>query len=142
MHTHDEICALFRAWNAALQTGDADEVVALYAPDAVLLPTFSNAVRTTDDERRDYFARFLRRRPSATLEEAHARAFGEVAILSGVYAFTFAAGPLHEARARFTFAYRRIAGQWRIVEHHSSAMPEQATDHPPKSGPYPITGTR
>ncbi len=33
--------ALSHGWNAALATGDADRVAALYTPDAVLLPTLS-----------------------------------------------------------------------------------------------------
>lgn len=27
-------------------------------------------------------------------------------------------------QARFTFLYKEVNGQWRIAEHHSSAMPE------------------
>jgi uncharacterized protein (TIGR02246 family) len=124
MHTPDEIHTLFHAWDAALQTGDAEEVVALYAPDAVLLPTFSNRVRTTEEGRRDYFVHFLQRRPRASVVEGHARSYGDVAVHSGIYAFVFGAGPVREARARFTFVYRRVDGRWRIVEHHSSCMPE------------------
>jgi uncharacterized protein (TIGR02246 family) len=126
MHTHDEISAQFAAWNAALQTGDADEVVALYAPDAVLLPTFSNEVRRSGESMRSYFVKFLERGPSARVEDGVVRVYGDVAIHSGVYAFTFVSGPLREARARFTFVYRRVGDVWRIVEHHSSAMPEPA----------------
>jgi uncharacterized protein (TIGR02246 family) len=36
----------FDRWNEALQTGDPEAVAALYMPDAVLLPTVSNQVRT------------------------------------------------------------------------------------------------
>jgi len=125
--TPDEIARRFDAWDAALSSGDPDAVVALYALDAVLLPTFSDTVRTTEEGRRDYFAGFLLRRPRARIVEGHARAFGDVAVHSGIYAFVFGAGPEREARARFTFVYRRIDGRWWIVEHHSSAMPESAS---------------
>jgi hypothetical protein len=27
-------------------------------------------------------------------------------------------------QARFTFLYKQVNGQWKIAEHHSSAMPE------------------
>ena len=40
-----EITALFDQWNSALQTGDPKQVAALYAADAILLPTVSNQVR-------------------------------------------------------------------------------------------------
>ncbi len=45
-----EVGKAFDKWNAALQTGDAKQVAALYAPGGVLLPTVSNRVRTTPEE--------------------------------------------------------------------------------------------
>ena len=126
MRLRDDISELFATWNAALQTGDPDVVVALYAPDAVLLPTFSDRVRRTPAQIRDYFVPFLERRPSASIDAASCRVYGDVAIHSGIYSFRFAAGPVRSAQARFTFVYRCVGDGWRIVEHHSSAMPEQA----------------
>ena len=41
-----EVAAQFDRWNAALATGDPEQVASLYAPDGVLLPTVSNKVRT------------------------------------------------------------------------------------------------
>ena len=124
MQSRDEVMSLFTAWDAALRTRDPDTVVALYAPDAVLLPTFSNQVRRSPEAIRSYFVKFLGRGPSASVEDGSVRVYGDVAVHSGVYAFAFTSGPLREARARFTFVYRRDHDAWRIVEHHSSAMPE------------------
>jgi len=126
MQPHDEILQLFAAWDAALRSGDPDAVVACYADDAVLLPTFSNQVRRSPAEIRSYFAKLVDRGPSAAVIDGTVRAYGDVAIHSGTYEFGFATGPLRVARARFTFVYRRTGSGWRIVEHHSSAMPEQA----------------
>ena len=50
-----EITALFDQWNSALQTGDPKQVAALYAADAILLPTVSNQVRHNHAEIEDYF---------------------------------------------------------------------------------------
>lgn len=126
MRPSDEVSNLFSEWDAALRTGDPDTVVALYAPDAVLLPTFSNQVRRSPEAIRSYFVKFLERGPSASVEDGSVRVYADVAIHSGIYAFVFASGPLREARARFTFVYRRENDAWQIVEHHSSAMPEPA----------------
>ena len=50
-----EITVLFDQWNSALQTGDPKQVAALYATDAILLPTVSNKVRHNHEEIEDYF---------------------------------------------------------------------------------------
>ena len=126
MMTEQSITTLFDRWNDALQTGDPDQVVALYADDAILLPTVSNQVRHDPAERRDYFVSFLKKRPHGVLNESNVREFGELAINSGVYTFALTAedGSVAQVPCRFTFVYRRQDGEWKIVEHHSSQMPE------------------
>lgn len=118
-----QVLDLFSRWNNALATGNPDEVTALYAPDAILLPTVSNQVRHNHAEIRDYFVNFLAKEPQGVIDEANVRFLGdELAINSGVYTFTFGNGD--QVTARFTYLYRRIDGEWKIAEHHSSAMPE------------------
>jgi uncharacterized protein (TIGR02246 family) len=119
-----EVAALFQSWNDALASGEAERVAALYAPDAVLLPTLSNRVRRDPEAVLSYFRKFVSRLPQATISEGQVRVMGNVATHSGLYRFLFGAGPLREARARFTFVYRRDPRGWRIIEHHSSLMPE------------------
>jgi uncharacterized protein (TIGR02246 family) len=118
----NEITALFEQWNSALQTGDPKQVVALYAEDAVLLPTVSNQVRHNHEEIEDYFVHFLAKGPHGKIDESNVRIFGELAINSGVYTFTFKDGVT--VQARFTYVYRWDGQRWSIIEHHSSAMPE------------------
>jgi uncharacterized protein (TIGR02246 family) len=127
---HDEITCLFAAWDAALRQGDAAALVRLYAADAVLLPTFSNRVRRSHAEILDYFGPLVALGPSATIDDASIRVFGDLAVHSGIYTFHFAVGPVRSAQARFTFVYRRTADGWHIVEHHSSAMPEPVATRP------------
>jgi uncharacterized protein (TIGR02246 family) len=127
MKPENEILELFDQWNAALGTGEPDEVVKLYATDAVLLPSFSNMVRHNHGEIRDYFALFLPRGPHSIIEQANIRVFGDTAVNSGIYVFHLASGPIKTLRARFTFVYRHVGDRWLIIEHHSSAMPEQTT---------------
>ena len=117
-----EIISLLNEWNDALQTGDPKAVSALYESDAILLPTVSNLVRHNHAEIEDYFVNFLAKGPSCTLDETNVRIFGELAINSGIYTFSF--NDESVVQARFTFAYRFNGKRWMIVEHHSSQMPE------------------
>jgi uncharacterized protein (TIGR02246 family) len=118
----DEITALFDKWNNALQTGDPKQVAALYEYNAILLPTVSNKVRHNHEEIEDYFVTFLAKEPKGTINESNVRTFGDVAINSGVYTFELKGGV--SVQARFTYVYRWNGQDWKIVEHHSSAMPE------------------
>ena len=114
--------SLFDDWNNALQTGDAKQVVALYQEDAILLPTVSNKVRTNHAEIEDYFTHFLQNKPYGKIDESHVRIFNDIAIHSGIYTFTFNGETT--VQARFTFAYQNKNNSWKIIEHHSSRMPE------------------
>ena len=119
----NEVLGLFETWNAALATGDPDTVTALYADDAVLLPTVSNKVRHNHEEIRDYFVAFLQKQPQGVIDESNVRFLADdLVINSGVYTFTFGDGA--QVSARYTYLYRCTDGQWKITEHHSSAMPE------------------
>ena len=120
--TEHNILSLFDEWNNALQTGDPKQVAALYENNAILLPTISNQVRHNNEEREDYFVNFLAKGPVGKIDESNVRTFGDVAINSGVYTFTFKDGA--SVQARFTYVYRWNGQKWLIVEHHSSQMPE------------------
>ena len=120
--TENNIPSLFEDWNSALQTGDPKQVAALYETNAILLPTISNKVRHNHEELEDYFVNFLAKGPVGKIDESNVRTFGDVAINSGVYTFTFNDGA--SVQARFTYVYRWNSQKWLIVEHHSSQMPE------------------
>jgi len=116
-----EIAKLFDRWNSAVQSGDPKKVTKLYDEKAILLPTVSNKVRHNHSEIEDYFRHFLAKGPRGKIYESNVRFFGDIAINSGLYIFTFENGEI--VKARFTFVYAHKGEGWRIVEHHSSAMP-------------------
>ncbi|MFF1300112.1 MULTISPECIES: SgcJ/EcaC family oxidoreductase [unclassified Streptomyces] len=126
--TKAEIAAQFDGWNKALQTGDAQRVADRYAEDAVLLPTVSNKVRSDRAERVDYFEHFLLNKPVGKKIETHITILDNNSALdAGVYEFTLTdpdTGAKRVVQARYTYAYEKRDGEWKIVNHHSSAMPE------------------
>jgi uncharacterized protein (TIGR02246 family) len=124
--SEQEIAALSAEWNQALVTLDAQRVADHYAPEAVLLPTMSNDVRTDRAEIVDYFQHFLAGKPQGQILESHVEVLGpNAAIDSGTYRFAMNTnGTPSTLDARYSFVYERINGKWLIVSHHSSAMPE------------------
>ena len=115
---------LFDLWAEAVTSRDVERVVALYAHDAVLVPTLSNALRRNPFEIAEYFAEFLLGGPQPRILQGVVREMGEVAVFSGLYRFTMTALPDRpEIDARFTFVYQRQEPGWTIVTHHSSVMP-------------------
>ncbi|MEX1653512.1 SgcJ/EcaC family oxidoreductase [Streptomyces pseudovenezuelae] len=123
-----QIAHLFDTWNAALQTGDAEKVANLYAKDAVLLPTVSNKVRTDRAGIVDYFEHFLRNKPVGKKVQTIVNVLDSNSALdTGVYEFTLTdpkSGDKRVVEARYTYEYEKRGGAWKIVNHHSSAMPE------------------
>ncbi|MFI5967026.1 SgcJ/EcaC family oxidoreductase [Streptomyces asoensis] len=126
--TRKQIAALFDGWNAALRTGDAETVADRYADDAVLLPTVSNRVRTDRAGIVDYFEHFLLNKPVGKKVRTIINVLDrDSALDTGVYAFTLTdpvTGAKRVVEARYTYEYEKRGGVWKIVNHHSSAMPE------------------
>jgi uncharacterized protein (TIGR02246 family) len=121
-----EIAGLFDRWNAALDTGKPEEVLKLYHPKAMLQPTVSNQVRTTPAEIADYFVHVLALKPHGTINYRQIRVLDKhTAVDSGVYTFAVTRdGKPAKVQARYTYVYAKDGKQWRIMNHHSSAMPE------------------
>lgn len=123
-----EIAALFDRWNAALATGKPAEVVARYAPNGVLLPTVSNEVRVGPEAIGRYFVDFLKLAPQGTINHREILLLdADTAVDNGVYTFAITRdGKPAQVQARYTYVYEKVGGEWKIVTHHSSAMPETA----------------
>ncbi|WP_373778430.1 SgcJ/EcaC family oxidoreductase [Glaesserella sp.] len=121
--TKQEIARLFDRWNASLQSGDPKKVVANYAPDSILLPTVSNKVRFTAEEKEDYFHHFLEYKPKGSIDLSYIQIGCNSAFDAGLYTFTYAKTG-EKASGRYSFNYKWDGKEWLITEHHSSLMPE------------------
>lgn len=111
-------------WAETIGTRDVDAVLALYAPDAILVPTMSDDVRGREDDRRAYFESFLaseRIRCGITVQKKRvSRKLGTV-VIGGLYTFTMLKDGRDEVvPARFLFTFEEIGGRWLITGHHSS----------------------
>ncbi|APQ14340.1 DUF4440 domain-containing protein [Pseudomonas oryzihabitans] len=116
--------AALHTWAATVATRDVEAILALYAPDAILVPTLSNEVRDCQDSRREYFRNFLaneglvcdvqifKKRVSSKLSTV---------VVGGLYVFHYREGDaVVSVPARFLFTFEQINGRWLITGHHSS----------------------
>ncbi len=123
----EEVGAATQAWIDAMNSHDAQRVVALYDPEAVLWGTRSSTLRDTPDTVRDYFKILQTVPPSyrVVLGEQRIRTYGDIGINTGTYTFSEDRdGKTITRPARYSFVYRNHGGRWLIVDHHSSAVPE------------------
>jgi uncharacterized protein (TIGR02246 family) len=119
--------AALQAWVEAFNSRDPKRIVARYAPDAVLWGTTATTIATTPEQIWSYF-KDAGQRPSTrvTIDSSHARAFGDIAAISGAYTFADVKdGVASNVRpARYTIVLQKIDGAWLIVDHHSSRVPQ------------------
>ena len=123
------VAALYHNWLATVAAahGDPTSVLKLYAPDAILVATYSPVLLHNEEgELNGYFKKFTSLpNLSATTQDLQTRVYGDWALNTGLYTFSFktADGDPVSVPARFTFVYHKVDGQWLIVDHHSSLVP-------------------
>ena len=136
--------ANFKSWNDALQTKDYEKVASLYSKtDLSFLPTVSPKFIQDGQSTKEYFMEFLKKLPDGTITSDNVQRYGPDAYLhTGLY--TFLTGPAESrtpVEARFSYMWRKIDGAWKIVHHHSSALPKApgtAVEEAESEDMYPI----
>ncbi|PPV06521.1 hypothetical protein XBLMG947_2698 [Xanthomonas bromi] len=117
-------------WAETVGRRDIDAVLALYAPDAILVPTLSDDIRGRDEDRRAYFATFLAADGLScgiTVQKKRVSARLGTVVIGGLYTFVFERDGVSEpVHARFLFTFEEIDGCWLITGHHSSRCSEVA----------------
>ncbi len=123
--TEAQVAAQFDRFNAAWATGDPDKVVALFAPDATLLATVSNAERKGHAKIRGYFEDFLKGEPVGRIETSTVLIDCNTAQRSGNWTVNMknANGDRVDVAARYSFIYRWDGKDWKIQHLHSSVRP-------------------
>jgi uncharacterized protein (TIGR02246 family) len=119
----------YDSWLKTVSTADGDPAPMLkfYSPDAILVATYSPVLLHNDNgELAGYFKKFTALPYiQGSTEDLQTRVYGDFAINTGLYTFTFQTpeGEKVAVPARFTFVYRKVGDQWLIVDHHSSMVP-------------------
>ena len=95
---------------------------------AVLWGTISSKRRDDPAAIRDYFVNAYKALPelTVTFEDPKIRVYGgDTAVNTGYYTFSYEKdGAMQSLPARYSFTLVKRDGEWQIVDHHSSAMPQ------------------
>ncbi len=126
----EEANAALDRFSAAYTANDVDAVVALYAPNAILLGTNSPIISEGRDAVRAYFTN-LKLAGSGNKNQIQDRRTivinDNAVVVTGFYEFTrMSEGKPVPGPARFTVLLTKVDGQWLIGHQHSSprAMPK------------------
>jgi hypothetical protein len=124
----DERMAIQRAseaWAKALNEHHPEKAAALYSNYISLYATYQTKIETYTDLLK-YFTKLVAKEDfQVKFNEENIRVYGPTAINSGLYTFTYKKdGEKQIIPARFTLVYTLTPDGWRIVEHHSSTLPE------------------
>lgn len=118
---------ILKMWTSATEQRDIEQVMALYEPRAVLIPTFVDVILDTPTKIRAYFERLMGRQGlKISLHEKTLREQilpTQLSILSGIYTWKFLVeDELITYEARFSFILNAEAAA-PIMHHHSSQIP-------------------
>ncbi len=125
----EAVADTYRAWLKAVSQahGDAAQMLKFYAPDAILVATFSpKLLHNSEGELVGYFKKFTSLpNIQGTTQDLQTRVYGDWALNTGLYTFTYdtADGDKVSVPARFTYVYRKVGDKWLIEDHHSSVVP-------------------
>ena len=117
--------AVLFAWADAISQAPLDDLLALYTDDALLVPTLSDRLCRSAEDRRSYFRESLANGGLAcTMQIGDTRLSADGTHLAVTGLYDFVVPP--EGRplaARFLFDLEQTRDGWRIAAHHSSARP-------------------
>ena len=117
---------LFDQWNAAWATKNPDTVTALFARNAVLLPTISKVPRTDAAGIRDYFVGFLKNNPVGRIDSSTVMEGCNKLVRVGQWSVDFTNAETQaksSVSGRYTFIYKYEDGAWKVAHLHSSLNP-------------------
>jgi uncharacterized protein (TIGR02246 family) len=126
----EDVAAAAQNWATVFADNNPDTMMPLYAKDGVLWGTLSPSVRSDPAAVKAYFVGAFQALPKATVKfgDQLIRVYGNTAVNTGYYTFSYTKdGETKSIPARYSFTYVKDGNDWKIIDHHSSAVPQ-----PPK----------
>jgi hypothetical protein len=113
----EDVAAAGQKWATVFAENSPDAMLPLYAKDAV---------RSDPAALKAYFVGAFQALPKATVKfgDQLIRVYGNTAVNTGYYTFSYTKdGETKSIPARYSFTYVKDGNDWKIVDHHSSAVP-------------------
>ena len=123
----EDVADAAKLWVEVFALNDPDRILSLYSEDGVLWGTLSPTIRSDRAALRAYFVSAFAALPNAKVSfgEQLVRVYGNEAVNSGYYTFSFSKdGETKSIPARYSFTYIKDGDTWKIVDHHSSTLPQ------------------
>src|SRR5215813_12863455 len=120
------VAAAGQKWATVFAENNPDAMLPFYAKDAVLWGTLSPTIRSDPAALKAYFVGAFQALPKATVKfgDQLIRVYGNTAVNSGYYTFSYTKdGETKSIPARYSLTYVKDGNDWKIVDHHSSAVP-------------------
>jgi uncharacterized protein (TIGR02246 family) len=121
-----EVAAATQKWATVFAENNPETIALLYAKESVLWGTLSPTVRSDPSAVKGYFVGAFEALPKATVKfgDQLIRVYGNVAINTGYYTFSYTKdGETKTIPARYSLTFVKEGNDWKIVDHHSSALP-------------------
>jgi uncharacterized protein (TIGR02246 family) len=122
----EDVAAAGQKWATVFADNNPDAMLPFYAKDAVLWGTLSPTIRSDPAALKAYFVGAFQALPKATVKfgDQLIRVYGNTAVNSGYYTFSYTKdGETKSIPARYSLTYVKDGNDWKIVDHHSSAVP-------------------
>jgi hypothetical protein len=114
-------------WKTAFDSHSIENILNLYASNAILQPTLSSTTYLSNEKREMYFnGLFKQPEIAVAFHTQHIEIYHDtIAIAVGDYDFTYIKdGKKVTLPSRYTFVYSLEPTGWAIVFHHSSVQPK------------------
>lgn len=118
---------IIQEWENALRTKNLEAILNTYCERAVLLGTFAKNIKQGKPLIATYFKKLfeLEDLNVSFSPEFYCNNLQDGYVLSGIYTFcNREPGGIKKTKARYTFVCKIVAGNTKIINHHSSQIPQ------------------
>jgi uncharacterized protein (TIGR02246 family) len=127
--SESDVRTVINQWLTHVNQENLSDIVLMYAPNAILLPTLSERICIGREEIQQYFIKFLGKDElKGHITKMYIQIADDTAIASGLGIFTYRDSSKKNSRKvevdfRYSFVVQKGQEGWHILNHHNSLVP-------------------